>query len=80
MTAYTPHLYGEAIHPHLRRIFESGLAPGGRVLLSDPFRRASLRLLEALEADGWRIGLTKWNVGHDASPRPVGVFELEPPR
>ena len=25
-------LYGEALHPHLRRIFEANLAPGGRIL------------------------------------------------
>jgi predicted nicotinamide N-methyase len=72
-------LYGDSMHPHLRRIFESNLAPGGRVLLSDPFRAVSLRLLEALEADGWSITLSKWNVGEEATPRPIGVFELEPP-
>jgi hypothetical protein len=68
------------MHPHLRRIFEFNLAPGGKVLLSDPFRAVSLRLLEALEADGWSIALSKWNVGEEATPRPIGVFELEPPR
>ena len=73
-------LYGEAAHPHLRRIFESNLAPGGRILLADPFRGASLRLLEALEADGWTIALSKWRVGEAAAMRPVGLFELAPPR
>ena len=72
-------LYGESLHPGLRRIFESNLAPGGRVLLADPFRAVSLRLLEALEADGWRITLNKWTVGEDSAPRPIGVFELVPP-
>src|SRR5690606_27268291 len=48
-------LYGEILHPHLRRIFEANLAPGGRVLLADPFRAVSLRLLEELEAAGWTI-------------------------
>jgi predicted nicotinamide N-methyase len=72
-------LYGDALHPHLRRIFETNLAPGGRVLLADPFRATSLRLLEALEADGWSVALAKWNVGEEATPRPIGVFELAPP-
>lgn len=72
-------LYGEPMHPHLRRIFESSLAPGGRVLLSDPFRGASLRLLEAMEEDGWRISLARWNVGEEEAPRPIGVYELSPP-
>jgi len=73
-------LYGESTHPYLRRIFASSLAPGGRVLLSDPFRANGLKLLEALEAEGWKIGMTKWSIGRDDSPRPIGLFELEPPR
>lgn len=73
-------LYGESMHPHLRRIFETGLAPGGRVLLSDPFRATSLKLLEAMEADGWRITMTRWSIGRDDAPRPIGLFELAPPR
>lgn len=73
-------LYGEGRHPHLRRIFASNLAPGGRVLLSDPFRATSLRLLEAMEADGWAVSVAKWNVGEALSPRPIGLFELTPPR
>ena len=73
-------LYGESLHPHLRRVFETGLAPGGRVLLSDPFRATSLRLLEALEEDGWRVTFDRWNVGEELAPRPIGVFELAPPR
>ncbi len=72
-------LYGETMHPFLRTIFERNLAPGGRVLLSDPFRAPSVRLLEALEADGWKITLAKWNLGEDLAPRPIGVFELQAP-
>lgn len=73
-------LYGEALHPHLRHIFGTNLAPGGRVLIADPFRAVSLRLLEALEGDGWGVSFNRWNVVGDADPRPVGVFELAPPR
>jgi predicted nicotinamide N-methyase len=73
-------LYGEPLHPQLRRIFESNLGREGRILLSDPFRSMSLRLLEALEADGWSVTMTRWDVGEEATPRPIGVFELAPPR
>jgi predicted nicotinamide N-methyase len=73
-------LYAESMHPHLRSIFERSLAPGGRVLLSDPFRAPSLRLLEAMEAEGWAITLTRWSIGQDAEPRPIGLFDLQPPR
>jgi predicted nicotinamide N-methyase len=72
-------LYGESMHPHLRRIFERNLAPGGRVFLSDPFRGTSIRLLEELQQDGWSIGITKWTVAEDQDPRPIGLFELAPP-
>lgn len=72
-------LYGESLHPQLRRIFETNLAEGGRVLLSDPFRTMSLRLLEALEADGWLVRFNKWEVGLETSSRPFGVFTLTPP-
>jgi len=73
-------LYAEAMHPHLRRIFESCLEPGGRLLLSDPFRSASLRLLTALEESGWMVSLGRWSVGEELSPRSIGVYELMAPR
>jgi predicted nicotinamide N-methyase len=72
-------LYAEEMHPHLRRIFEANLAPGGRVLLADPFRAASLGLLEGLEAAGWSLSLSKWSVGEEEAGRPIGLFELAPP-
>jgi predicted nicotinamide N-methyase len=72
-------LYAADLHPHLRRIFEANLAPGGTLLLADPFRETSLRLLEALEAEGWRITMDKWTVGIAPPPRPVGVFALTRP-
>ena len=66
------------MHPHLRGIFETNLAPGGRILLSDPMRATSFRLLEAMERDGWGVSFNKWEVGDEATPRPIGVFELVP--
>lgn len=68
-------LYADTHHPYLRRIFEANLAPGGRILLSDPLRAASLPLLEALEADGWAVSLNRWDIG-EGDARPVGVFDL----
>lgn len=73
-------LYGEEMHPHLRRIFAENLAPGGRILISDPYRANSFKLLEALEEEGWTVNLTKWTVGEEAHPRPVGAFEIQPPK
>jgi predicted nicotinamide N-methyase len=72
-------LYAEAMHPHLRRIFESNLARGGRLLLADPFRSVSLRLLEAMDETGWTVTLSKWSVGEEEAPRSIGVFDLTRP-
>lgn len=72
-------LYDATMHAHLRRIFEGNLAPGGRVLIGDPFRERSLPLLEALAADGWTVLLSRWRVGEEIA-RHVGVYELAPPR
>ncbi len=72
-------LYVEDLHADLRRIFEQNLAPGGRVLIADPFRKMSLRLLDTLEAAGWRVTSSRWEIGDVSPPRPVGVFELAPP-
>jgi methyltransferase-like protein 23 len=72
-------LYGESLHPHLRRIFTANLATNGRILLADPFRTAGLRFLEMFEAEGWRVTFSRWDVGEETIPRAVGVFELSPP-
>ncbi|MES2460907.1 MAG: methyltransferase domain-containing protein [Armatimonadota bacterium] len=70
-------MYGDTLHSDLQHIFATNLAPGGRVLLSDPFRSVSMHLLEALrDEDGWSITATKWKLGDDADPRAIGVFEL----
>lgn len=72
-------LYGTEMHPHLRRIFEGNLAPGGKVLVADPIRKTSFTLLEAMESDGWKITMNKWTVGIRPPPRIIGVFELARP-
>ena len=72
-------LYSKEMHPHLRHIFESNLAPGGRILLSDPFRSTAINFLETLERNGWSITISKWSVGGESSRRAIGVFELKPP-
>jgi predicted nicotinamide N-methyase len=69
-------LYAPGLHEALRHIFETNLAAGGRVLVSDPFRAASVEMLGAMERDGWRVSMTKWTVGITPPPRNVGVFEL----
>ncbi|MBA3460845.1 MAG: methyltransferase domain-containing protein [Deltaproteobacteria bacterium] len=69
-------LYAEELHGRLRNIFDTNLGAAGTVLIADPFREASLLLLRAMEADGWRVSLDKWTVGVAPPPRPVGVYAL----
>lgn len=71
--------YSEGMHDALRAIFAANLAPGGRLLLSDPFRPHSMRLFEALEGEGWRVTVSKWTVAGQRGRRAVGVFECAPP-
>lgn len=73
-------LYAEGAHDQLRQILETALAPGGQIVLADPFRAASLRFLEQLEADGWMITFSKWQIGEAEGLRPIGLFTLTPPR
>lgn len=72
-------LYADPLHPFLRRIFTTNLAPDGTVLVSDPFRTESMKLFESLQGEGWTIAIDKWTVGIAPPPRPIGVFALQPP-
>lgn len=69
-------IYGESTQPNLRRIFETNLAEGGRILLSDPYRLSSVRFLETLDGHGWNVTMAKWTIGEGEDTRAVGVFEL----
>lgn len=69
-------LYSESTHAHLRRIFETSLAPDGRILVADPFRLSSIRFLETLDGNGWTSGMSKWVIGEGEDARAIGVFEL----
>lgn len=73
-------LYADSNHPALRRVFETSASPAGRLLLSDPYRAASLLLLEDLEAGGWRVTHSRWSIGDGDLARPIAVYELIPPR
>ncbi|WP_236520142.1 class I SAM-dependent methyltransferase [Sandaracinus amylolyticus] len=72
-------LYATTMHERLRAICEAHLAPGGVVLFSDPFRAQSLPVLEAMAADGWRVGLAKWSIAVESGTRTIAVYELSRP-
>jgi hypothetical protein len=69
--------YAPRLQPFLRTIFDTNLAPGGRLLLADPFRSASVRLLESMEQDGWKVSVTKWVLGGAWGERTIGGYECE---
>jgi predicted nicotinamide N-methyase len=50
-------LYARLRHFYLERIFHKNLAPGGRLLLSDPGRAQALDFVVDLEAHGWAVEL-----------------------
>lgn len=68
-------LYVTTMHDRLRAICDAYLAPGGRVLLSDPFRAQSLPMLEAMEASGWSVSLAKWSIRVVDGARNVAIYE-----
>ena len=70
-------LYAPRLQPSLRTIFDTNLIPGGRLLLAYPFRSASIRMLEEMERDGWKVSVTKWRLGGAWGERVIGGFEVE---
>ena len=72
-------IYATSVHDELMAIFVRNLAPGGSVILSDPFRMVSLPILDQLEATGWQASVSKWSVGEEGEPRSVGVYEFTRP-
>ncbi|MCX6047553.1 MAG: 50S ribosomal protein L11 methyltransferase, partial [Chloroflexi bacterium] len=55
-------LYERTLYVDLAHIFSHNLAPGGRLLLSDPGRPQALDFAAQLEKQGWRIELTTQTV------------------
>jgi predicted nicotinamide N-methyase len=70
-------LYADSLYADLLHIFETNLAPGGRILIADPFRPTTFELLEDMAADGWDITFSKWTVGIVPPLRSIGIFELK---
>ena len=68
-------LYVTTMHDRLRAICDEYLAPGGKVLFSDPFRAQSLPMLEAMEASGFRVSLAKWSIQVETDTRSIAVYE-----
>lgn len=68
-------LYVTPLHDRLREICERYLAPDGIALFSDPFRKQSLPMLEAMEASGWRVSLSKWSIEVDGAARGIAVYQ-----
>jgi 2-polyprenyl-3-methyl-5-hydroxy-6-metoxy-1,4-benzoquinol methylase len=69
-------LYATSLHARLRAICEEHLAPGGRVLFSDPFRQQSLPMLEGMDAEGWRVTLSRWSIRVETGDRAIAVYDL----
>jgi methyltransferase-like protein 23 len=68
-------LYVTPMHARLKEICQRYLAPEGCVLFADPFRSQSLPMLEAMEADGFRVSLAKWTLTVEGGTRNIAVYE-----
>jgi predicted nicotinamide N-methyase len=68
-------LYATTLHDRLRAICDAYLAPSGKVLFADPFREQSLPMLEAMEANGWRVTLAKWSIQVEGGERAIAIYE-----
>jgi predicted nicotinamide N-methyase len=69
-------LYERAMHFHLEQIFHRNLAPGGRLLLSDPVRPQAMEFAALLEKSGWQIALEMQQVTLDGDGKPVEIAIL----
>jgi predicted nicotinamide N-methyase len=77
-------LYERAMHFHLEAIFQRNLAPGGRLLLSDPDRPQATEFLARLERRGWRFALDVMRVSRLEAAEaqtavPVAILRGRPP-
>jgi predicted nicotinamide N-methyase len=72
-------LYGDALHPHLWHIFETNLAPGGRVLLSDPMRGPSKLMFDRFEEHDWAVDVQFLEIGDGDQSRTLSLFDASPP-
>jgi predicted nicotinamide N-methyase len=63
-------LYEADHHQPLARILERNLAPGGRVLLSDPGRTSTPKFLTLLESGGWQLARRRRRVPAITPARP----------
>ncbi len=68
-------LYAETMHGRLQAICDDYLAPAGKVLFADPLRSQSLQMLEAMEASGWSVSLSKWSIEVETGVRAIAVYE-----
>lgn len=70
-------LYERALHPALHDLLPRLVAPGGRVLLSDPVRPQALSFIEACERGGaWRVEMESRLVEWEGDRREVAIFSL----
>lgn len=70
-------LYRPSLHAQLVSILADAARAGTRILVADPMRPASLRLLEQMERDGWSVRMTRYTIGTGELQRVIGVFDLE---
>lgn len=72
-------LYEPLLHPHLQRVFETVLSPGGTVFLSDPLRPHGDAFSRRMRAAGWKESLDLVQApcsGQDGLEQTVAVYRF----
>ena len=67
-------LYERGLHTALRTLLPGLVAPHGVLLLSDPMRPPSAVFVDALERDGWRVGMESKTVAWRGEPKEIALF------
>lgn len=67
-------LYERSMHPVLSGFLERIVAPGGRLVLSDPLRPQAMELVQAMESGGWTVEMESRLVEWEGDRREIALF------
>lgn len=72
-------LYERSLHDDLARLLPRLVAPGGKIVLSDPLRPQSLTFIERMEKSGqWRVEMDGRRVVWENAQKDIALFTLSP--
>ena len=67
-------LYERTLHSCLAALLPRLIAPGGRILLSDPLRPQAFDFVAQREAEGWNVEMDSEMISWEGEPREIAFF------